>query len=72
MLSGWFYGHILEFVANFGLFFYDSFSDEVLDQVTKWLKIQKSFKHVFNGDFAFLHVHGKSALNTSTKFAIFD
>ena len=51
---------------------YDSFSDKVLDQVTKRLKIQKSFKHVFSGDFAFLYVRGKPALNISTKFAIFD
>ena len=38
---------------------YDSFSDKVLDQVTKRLKIQKSFKHVFSGDFAFLYARGK-------------
>ena len=52
--------------------FYDSFSDKVLDQVTKRLEIQKSFKHVFSDDFAFLYIRGKPALNISTKFAIFD
>ena len=44
----------------------------MLDQVTKRLKIQKFFKHVFSGDLAFLYIHGMPALNISTKFAIFD
>ena len=44
----------------------------MLDQVTKRLKIQKSFEHVFSGDFAFLYIRGKPTLDISTKFAVFD
>ena len=38
---------------------YDSFSDKVLDRVTKRAKIEKSFKHIFSGDFAFECIRGK-------------
>ena len=38
---------------------YDSFSDKVLDQVTKMAKIEKSFKHIFSSDFAFSCIRGK-------------
>ena len=32
---------------------------KVLDQVTKRAKIEKSFKHIFSGDFAFVCMRGK-------------
>ena len=43
-----------------------------MDQVTKRAKIEKSFKHIFSGDFAFVCILGKPLWNISTKFAIFD
>ena len=44
----------------------------MFDQDIKRAKIEKSFKHIFSGDFAFVCIRGKSVWNVSTKFAIFD